>query len=126
MEEDFTVEELKAALRKGVLANELNLVFVGSAYKNKGVQELLDAVVDYLPSPLDVEAVTGTDPDTGEEIQRHPSFDEPFSGLVFKIMTDPFVGKLTYVRVYSGRAESGSYVVNASNGQRERLSLIHI
>ncbi len=69
MEEDFTVEELKAALRKGVLANELNLVFVGSAYKNKGVQELLDAVVDYLPSPLDVEAVTGTDPDTGEEIE---------------------------------------------------------
>ena len=124
MEEDFNVEELKAALRKGVLANELNLVFVGSAYKNKGVQELLDAVVDYLPSPLDVEAVTGTDPDTGEEIQRHPSFDEPFSGLVFKIMTDPFVGKLTYVRVYSGRAESGSYVVNASNGQRERLGRI--
>ena len=106
------------------MANELNLVFVGSAYKNKGVQELLDAVVDYLPSPLDVEAVTGTDPDTGEEIQRHPSFDEPFSGLVFKIMTDPFVGKLTYVRVYSGRAESGSYVVNASNGQRERLGRI--
>ena len=124
MEEDFTVEELKAALRKGVLANELNLVFVGSAYKNKGVQELLDAVVDYLPSPIDVEAVTGTDPDTGEEIERHPSFDEPFSGLVFKIMTDPFVGKLTYVRVYSGRAESGSYVVNASNGQRERLGRI--
>ena len=124
MEEDFTVEELKAALRKGVLANELNLVFVGSAYKNKGVQELLDAVVDYLPSPLDVEAVTGTDPDTGEEIERHPSFDEPFSGLVFKIMTDPFVGKLTYVRVYSGRAESGSYVINASNGQRERLGRI--
>ena len=124
MEEDFTVEELKAALRKGVLANELNLVFVGSAYKNKGVQELLDAVVDYLPSPLDVESVTGTDPDTGEEIERHPSFDEPFSGLVFKIMTDPFVGKLTYVRVYSGRAESGSYVINASNGQRERLGRI--
>ena len=124
MDEEFTVEELKAALRKGVIANELNLVFVGSAYKNKGVQELLDAVVDYLPSPLDVEAVTGTDPDTGEEIQRHPSFDEPFSGLVFKIMTDPFVGKLTYVRVYSGRAESGSYVVNASNGQRERLGRI--
>ena len=92
--------------------------------QEQGVQELLDAVVDYLPSPLDVEAVTGTDPDTGEEIQRHPSFDEPFSGLVFKIMTDPFVGKLTYVRVYSGRAESGSYVVNASNGQRERLGRI--
>ena len=120
----MTDDELKAAIRKGVIACQINPVFVGSAYKNKGVQELLDAVVDYLPSPLDVEAVTGTDPDTGEEIQRHPSFDEPFSGLVFKIMTDPFVGKLTYVRVYSGRAESGSYVVNASNGQRERLGRI--
>ena len=124
MEEDFTVEELKAALRKGVLSNELNLVFVGSAYKNKGVQELLDAVVDYLPSPLDVKAIVGTDPDTGEEIERHASFDEPFSGLAFKIMTDPFVGKLTYVRVYSGQAEAGSYVINASNGQRERLGRI--
>ena len=121
MEEDFTVEELKAALRKGVLANELNLVFVGSAYKNKGVQELLDAVVDYLPSPLDVEAVTGTDPDTGEEIQRHPSFDEPFSGLVFKIMTDPFVGKLYYFRVYSGVAAQGMSVLNPRTGKRERL-----
>ena len=121
MEEDFTVEELKAALRKGVLANELNLVFVGSAYKNKGVQELLDAVVDYLPSPLDVEAVTGTDPDTGEEIQRHPSFDEPFSGLVFKIMTDPFVGKLSFIRVYSGHIGSGSYVLNSTKGKRERI-----
>ena len=124
MEEEVSVEELKVAIRKGVISCKINPVFVGSAYKNKGVQELLDAVVDYLPSPLDVEAVTGTDPDTGEEIQRHPSFDEPFSGLVFKIMTDPFVGKLTYVRVYSGRAESGSYVVNASNGQRERLGRI--
>ena len=124
MEEDFTVEELKAALRKGVLANELNLVFVGSAYKNKGVQELLDAVVDYLPSPLDVPAIEGTDPDTGDTIERHPDFDQPFAGLAFKIMTDPFVGKLTYVRVYSGVAESGSYVVNASNGKRERLGRI--
>ena len=124
MEEDFTVEELKAALRKGVLANELNLVFVGSAYKNKGVQELLDAVVDYLPSPLDVPAIEGTDPDTGDTIERHPSYDQPFAGLAFKIMTDPFVGKLTYVRVYSGVAESGSYVVNASNGKRERLGRI--
>ena len=124
MEEDFTVEELKAALRKGVLANELNLVFVGSAYKNKGVQELLDAVVDYLPSPLDVEAVTGTDPDTGEEIQRHPSFDEPFSGLVFKIMTDPFVGKLAFFRVYSGTLGSGSYVYNSTKGKRERIGRI--
>ena len=124
MEEEIPVEELKAAIRKGTIACKLHPVLVGSSYKNKGVQELLDAVVDYLPSPLDVEAVTGTDPDTGEEIERHPSFDEPFSGLVFKIMTDPFVGKLTYVRVYSGRAESGSYVVNASNGQRERLGRI--
>ena len=124
MEEDFTVEELKSALRKGVLANELNLVFVGSAYKNKGVQELLDAVVDYLPSPLDVEAVTGTDPDTGEEIQRHPSFDEPFSGLVFKIMTDPFVGKLAYFRVYSGVMNSGSYVLNATKNKKERVGRI--
>ncbi len=124
MEEEIPVDQLKKALRKGVLANELNLVFVGSAYKNKGVQELLDAVVDYLPSPLDIPAITGTDPDSGEEIQRHPSFDEPFSGLAFKIMTDPFVGKLTYVRVYSGVAEAGSYVVNASNGKRERLGRI--
>ena len=115
---DFKADE------KGMTYPEPMDEIPGSAYKNKGVQELLDAVVDYLPSPLDVEAVTGTDPDTGEEIQRHPSFDEPFSGLVFKIMTDPFVGKLTYVRVYSGRAESGSYVVNASNGQRERLGRI--
>ena len=124
MEEEIPVDQLKKALRKGVLSNELNLVFVGSAYKNKGVQELLDAVVDYLPSPLDIPAITGTDPDSGEEIQRHPSFDEPFSGLAFKIMTDPFVGKLTYVRVYSGVAEAGSYVVNASNGKRERLGRI--
>ena len=124
MEEDITVDEIKAALRKGVLANDLNLVFVGSAYKNKGVQELLDAVVDYLPSPLDVPAIEGTDPDTGDTIERHPNYDEPFSGLAFKIMTDPFVGKLTYVRVYSGVAESGSYVVNASNGKRERLGRI--
>ena len=124
MEEEISVDELKAALRKGVLSNELNLVFVGSAYKNKGVQELLDAVVDYLPSPLDVPAVEGTDPDTGDTLERHASFDEPFAGLAFKIMTDPFVGKLTYVRVYSGVAEAGSYVVNASNDKRERLGRI--
>ena len=124
MEEDITVDEIKAALRKGVLANDLNLVFVGSAYKNKGVQELLDAVVDYLPSPLDIPAIEGTDPDTGDTIERHPDFDQPFAGLAFKIMTDPFVGKLTYVRVYSGVAESGSYVINASNGKRERLGRI--
>ena len=124
MEEEIPVDQLKAALRAGVLSNELNLVFVGSAYKNKGVQELLDAVVDYLPSPLDVKDVEGTDPDSGETLTRKASYDEPFSGLAFKIMTDPFVGKLTYVRVYSGSAEAGSYVVNASNGKRERLGRI--
>ena len=124
MEEDFTVEELKAALRKGVLANELNLVFVGSAYKNKGIQELLDAVVDYLPSPLDVPPVEGTDPKSKETITRKADNKEPFSALAFKIQTDPFVGKLTYFRVYSGTAEAGSYVYNATKGDRERLGRI--
>ncbi len=124
MDEEITVEELKAALRKGVLANELNLVFVGSAYKNKGVQELLDAVVDYLPSPLDIPAIKGTNPDTGAEEERHPSNKDPFASLAFKIMTDPYVGKLTYLRVYSGRLDSGSYVVNANNGKKERIGRI--
>ncbi len=123
-DEEIPVDMLKAAIRKGVLANDLNPVLVGSAYKNKGVQELLDAVVDYLPSPLDIPAITGTDPDTGEEDSRPVDFDAPFSALAFKIMTDPYVGKLTYFRVYSGQAESGSYVVNATNGQRERLGRI--
>ena len=123
-DEEIPVDMLKAAIRKGVLANEINPVLVGSAYKNKGVQELLDAVVDYLPSPLDVPAITGTDPKTGEEDERHADRKEPFSALAFKIQVDPFVGKLTYFRVYSGQAEAGSYVVNASNGQRERLGRI--
>ena len=123
-DEEIPVEMLKAAIRKGVLANDLNPVLVGSAYKNKGVQELLDAVVDYLPSPLDVEAVEGTDPKTGEADSRKPSDDEPFSALAFKIATDPFVGKLTFFRVYSGHVDSGSYVVNATNGQRERFGRI--
>ena len=123
-DEEVTVDELKAAIRAGVLANELNPVLVGSAYKNKGVQELLDAVVDYLPSPLDVPPVEGTDPKTGETVSRKPSNDDPFSALAFKISTDPFVGKLTFFRVYSGKAEAGSYVVNASNGKRERLGRI--
>ncbi|MBY4798177.1 elongation factor G [Collinsella sp. AGMB00827] len=123
-DEEVTEDVLKAAIRKGVLANELNPVLVGSAYKNKGVQELLDAVVDYLPSPLDVTAIEGTDPKTGEPAQREPSNDEPFSALAFKVSTDPFVGKLTFFRVYSGKAEAGSYVVNATTGQRERLGRI--
>lgn len=124
MEEDIDVEVLKAALRKGVLANELNLVFVGSAYKNKGIQELLDAVVDYLPSPLDIPPTEGTNPKTDETEQRKADFKEPFAALAFKIMTDPYVGKLTYFRVYSGRADAGSYVYNVNKGGRERLGRI--
>ncbi len=124
MEEEVTVEELKAALRKGVIANELNLVFVGSAYKNKGIQELLDAVVDYLPSPLDVPAVEGENPKTKATESREADNKAPFSALAFKIQTDPFVGKLTYFRVYSGTAEAGSYVYNATKGTRERLGRI--
>ena len=124
MEEEIPVDQLKAALRKGVISNELNLVFVGSAYKNKGIQELLDAVVDYLPSPLDVPAVEGTNPKSKETETREADNKAPFSALAFKIQTDPFVGKLTYFRVYSGTAEAGSYVYNATKGTRERLGRI--
>ena len=123
-DQEIPVEKLKAAIRAGVLANELNPVLVGSAYKNKGVQELLDAVVDYLPSPLDVPPVEGTNPKTGETDTREASNDAPFSALAFKIATDPFVGKLTFFRVYSGHIDAGSYVVNATNGQRERFGRI--
>ena len=121
MEEDVTVEEIKAAIRKGVLACALNPVFVGSAYKNKGVQELLDAVVDYLPSPVDVPAIVGTNPKTDEEDKRESDVNAPFAALAFKIMTDPYVGKLTYLRVYSGSLDSGSYVINATKGKKERI-----
>ena len=123
-EQEIPVEKLKAAIRTGVLANELNPVLVGSAYKNKGVQELLDAVVDYLPSPLDVPPVEGTNPSTGETDTRKADDAEPFSALAFKIATDPYVGKLTFFRVYSGHVDAGSYVVNATNGQRERFGRI--
>ena len=123
MEEEVPVEMIKAALRKGVLAGEINPVFVGSAYKNKGIQELLDAVVDYLPSPLDVAEIDGTDL-KGNEAMRHADPKEPFSALAFKIMTDPYVGKLTYIRVYSGHADSGSYVYNSVKDNRERLGRI--
>ncbi len=121
MDEDITVDELKAAIRKGVIAGKMNPVFVGSAYKNKGVQELLDAVVDYMPSPVDVKAIKGVNPDTDEEDERPSDPKAPFSALAFKIMTDPFVGKLTYLRVYSGTLEAGSYVYNANNGKKERV-----
>ena len=123
-EQEPAVDVVKRAIRAGVIANELNPVFVGSAYKNKGIQELLDAVVDYLPSPLDIPDTTGTDPKTGNEISRKADFKEPFSALAFKIMTDPYVGKLTYIRVYSGRADSGSYIYNVNKDNRERLGRI--
>jgi len=118
------LEDLKATLRKAVIANHVVPVFCGSALKNKGVQLVLDAVVDYLPSPIDLPPVKGTDPNTGEEIERKPSDDEPFSALAFKLQTDPFVGALTFFRVYSGKVEAGSYVYNATTGEKERLSRI--
>ncbi len=121
--EEPTVEEIKAAIRTGVLTAEFFPVLCGSAYKNKGVQLLLDAVVDYLPAPTDVPAIKGHLED-GTEDERHPSDDEPFSALAFKIATDPFVGRLTYFRVYSGTATAGSYVLNASKEKRERLGRI--
>ncbi len=118
---EITVDELKATLRKATLSVDLIPVFAGSALKNKGVQLVLDAVVDYLPSPLDVPPVTGTDPKTGEEIIRKPDDNEPFSALAFKLQTDPFVGQLTFFRVYSGQISSGSYIYNSTTGEKERL-----
>ena len=112
-----------ADARAGVLAGQINPVFVGSAYKNKGIQELLDAVIDFLPSPLDVPEIDGVTP-KGDEAVRHADVKEPFSALAFKIMTDPYVGKLTYIRVYSGQAEAGSYVYNSVKDNRERFGRI--
>ncbi|MCF0104175.1 MAG: elongation factor G, partial [Eggerthellaceae bacterium] len=121
MEDEVPVDMLKAAIRKGTIESKINPVFVGSAYKNKGVQELLDAVVDYLPSPNEVKAIVGINPETEEE-EECPSSDKvPFSALAFKIMTDPYVGKLTYIRVYSGILKSGSYALNATKGNKERV-----
>lgn len=121
---DFTIDELKATLRKGVIANKVFPVFTGSALKNKGTQLILDAVVDYLPSPLDIPPVKGTDPRTGEEVIRNASDSEPFAALAFKLQTDPFVGQLTFFRVYSGTVEAGSYLYNSTTGQKERLGRI--
>jgi elongation factor G len=122
--EEITIEELKAGIRKGTTNVEFFPVICGSAFKNKGVQLMLDAVIDYLPSPLDVPAIKGILPDTEEEIERHSSDEEPFSALAFKVMTDPYVGKLTFFRVYSGTLESGSYVQNSTKGKRERVGRI--
>ncbi|WP_045516547.1 elongation factor G [Neobacillus niacini] len=123
--EEITKEELKAAIRKGTVNVEFYPVICGSAFKNKGVQLMLDAVIDYLPSPLDVPAIKGHAPDDDDEIlERHSSDEEPFSALAFKVMTDPYVGKLTFFRVYSGTLESGSYVQNSTKGKRERVGRI--
>ena len=122
--EEITVDELKDAIRKATLSVEFFPVVCGSAFKYKGVQPMLDAVVDYLPSPLDVPAIKGIDPNTDEETERHSSDEEPFSALAFKVATDPFVGKLTFFRVYSGILSSGSYVKNSTKGKRERVGRI--
>ena len=119
--EEITNEELKAAIRKATINVEFFPVLCGSAFKNKGVQLMLDAVIDYLPSPLDIPAIKGINPDTDEEETRPASDEEPFAALAFKIMTDPFVGRLTFFRVYSGVLQSGSYVMNTSKGKRERI-----
>ena len=122
--EALTVAELKAALRKATIACEITPVTCGSSYKNKGVQMMLDAIIDYMPSPLDIPAIKGIDPDSGEETERVADDNGPFSALAFKIMVDPFVGKLCFFRVYSGTLESGSYVKNATKDKRERIGRI--
>ena len=121
-EEEITLEEIKAALRKGTIERKVTLAFCGSAFKNKGVQLLLDAVIDYLPSPIDIPAVVGTLPNSDETSEREPDPKAPFSGLIFKLMADPYVGILNFVRVYSGELKSGSYVYNSTKGTKERVS----
>jgi elongation factor G len=123
-EESVTAEMLKRAIRNATLADEITPVLLGSAFKNKGVQPLLDAVIDYLPSPLDVPAIQGTDPKTDAELERKASPDEPFSALAFKVMSDPYVGKLTYFRVYSGKLKAGDRVLNTTTGKTERVGRI--
>ncbi len=119
---ELTQEEIVATLRKGVIANEIVPVLCGSSYKNKGVQPMIDAVVDFMPSPLDIPPVKGTNPETGEEISRKADDKEPLSALAFKIATDPFVGKLAFTRVYSGIMKSGTYVYNSTKGKKERIA----
>jgi elongation factor G len=122
--EELTIDEIKGAIRKAVVTNKMFPVLCGSAYKNKGVQMLLDAVVDYMPSPLDIPPVKGTNPDTEEEEERPADDSAPFSALAFKIMADPFVGKLAFFRVYSGTMQAGSYVYNSTKGKKERIGRI--
>ena len=122
--EELTKEEIKAALRKATISNEIVPVVCGSSYKNRGVQKLLDAIVDYMPAPTDVEAIKGTNPETGEEEARVSSDDAPFAALAFKIMTDPYVGKLCFFRVYSGKLDAGTNVYNSVKDQNERIGRI--
>ncbi len=122
--EELSEEEIKAGLRKATISNQLNPVVCGTSYKNKGVQKLLDAIVDFMPSPVDIPAIKGTKVGSDEEVDRHSSDTEPFSALAFKIMTDPFVGKLAFFRVYSGTLTAGSYVYNSTKGKRERMGRI--
>ena len=121
---EIPIDVLKEEIRKLVIQNKMFPVFTGSALKNVGVQLVLDAVVDYLPSPLDIPAIHGIDPNTGDKIDRHPSDDEPFAALAFKLQNDPFVGQLTFFRVYSGTIEAGSYIYNSTTGKKERLGRI--
>ena len=123
-DEELTIEELKGAIRRATINNEIIPVVCGSSYRNKGVQKMLDAVVDYMPSPLDIPAIKGVNPDTGDEDERPADDNAPFSALAFKIMTDPFVGKLCYFRVYSGMINAGETVYNSTRGKRERLGRI--
>ena len=122
--EEITIDEIKTVIRQQTIAGEMYPVFCGSAYKNKGVQMMLDGVVDYMPSPVDIPAIKGINPDTEEEDERKASDKEPFSALAFKIMADPFVGKLAFFRVYSGTLDAGSYVLNATKGKKERIGRI--
>lgn len=122
--EEISIDDLKKALRKGVIETKLVPVFTGTALRNKGVQLVLDAVVDYLPSPVDIPAVKGIDPKSGVEVERIASDDESFSALAFKVATDPFVGQLTFFRVYSGTLKAGSYVINSAKGEKERIGRI--
>ena len=123
--DSITADELIAAIRKATIAMTIVPMLCGSSFKNKGVQLLLDCVMAFLPSPLDIEAVVGINPETGEETKRHPTESDPFCGLAFKIATDPFVGRLAFVRVYSGRLEAGSYVHNSRSGKKERISRLY-
>lgn len=122
--DEISAEELRAAIRKATIANQITPVFCGTALRNKGIQPVLDAIVHYLPSPLDVPPVKGTNPDTEEVIERHPDDNEPLSALVFKIVTDPYVGRLAYFRVYSGVLETGTRLLNSTSDKRERIGVV--